>query len=322
MRGLIRLVAIFPAVAAGLGAGVLALWSIGEVESVSFPVGDAERGAYLARTGGCVSCHTNAAAKTPALAGGAPLDTPFGTFVPPNITPHPVAGIGRWTIQDFARAVRQGVSPQGEPYYPVFTYSFYAGFTDQDIADLWEAFRTVPPVAEAAPDHDLGFPFSFRSGLKLWRAKYLDAPVTDALMGTSSPLNRDVFWSKERRIARPATRAETSQVASRTARVLPGMTACPAAARPRRSSWPTSPHGASRWQTSAMLFSPGFFRTAMPLAAAWQRWSRKVRRFSRMPTAKRSQHTFSTRKALAQCPHPHHRPPTYPWRAWTIPRWT
>ena len=190
MRGLIRLFAILPTVVGSLGAGVLALWPIGDAEPAAFPIGDPERGAYLARSGGCVSCHTNAAAKGPALAGGAPLDTPFGTFVPPNITPHPVAGIGRWTIQDFARAVRQGVSPEGDPYYPVFTYSFYAGFTDQDIADLWEAFRTVPPVAEAAPVHDVGFPFSFRSGLKLWRANYLDAPVTDALMGTSSPWNR------------------------------------------------------------------------------------------------------------------------------------
>lgn len=190
MRGLIRFSVIFPALAAGIGAGVLALWPIGAPEPAAFPTGDADRGAYLARASGCVSCHTNAAAKGLALAGGAPLDTPFGTFVPPNITPHTTAGIGNWTIQDFARAVRQGVSPEGDPYYPVFTYSFYAGFTDQEIADLWEAFRTVPPVADAALAHDVGFPFSFRSGLKLWRAAYLDAPKTDALMGTSSPWNR------------------------------------------------------------------------------------------------------------------------------------
>lgn len=190
MRGLIRFSVIVPVVVAGFGAGVLALWPIGVPEPTAFPRGDAERGAYLARASGCVSCHTNAAAKGLALAGGAPLDTPFGTFVPPNITPHITAGIGDWTLQDFARAVRQGVSPEGDPYYPVFTYSFYAGFTDQEIADLWEAFRTVPPVAETAPAHDVGFPFSFRSGLKLWRAAYLDAPETDALMGTSSPWNR------------------------------------------------------------------------------------------------------------------------------------
>jgi mono/diheme cytochrome c family protein len=190
MRGLIRLFVVFPTVVASFSAGVLPLWPIGEAEPTTFPAGDVERGAYLARESGCVSCHTDAKNEGLALAGGAPLDTPFGTFVPPNITPHPDAGIGQWTIQDFARAVRQGVSPEGAPYYPVFTYSFYAGFSDQDIADMWEAFRSVPPVAKAAPAHDVGFPFSFRSGLKLWRAAYLVAPETAALMGTSSPWNR------------------------------------------------------------------------------------------------------------------------------------
>ena len=63
MRGLIRASVIFPAVAASLGAGVLALWPIGAPEPAAFPPGDAERGAYLARASGCVSCHTNAAAK-------------------------------------------------------------------------------------------------------------------------------------------------------------------------------------------------------------------------------------------------------------------
>jgi hypothetical protein len=67
--------------------------------------GDAYRGAYLARTSGCIACHTNAAAGGAALAGGAPLDTPFGTFVPPNLTPDPAGGIGGWTLDQFAVAV-------------------------------------------------------------------------------------------------------------------------------------------------------------------------------------------------------------------------
>ena len=53
MRGLIRASVIFPAVAASLGAGVLALWPIGAPEPAAFPPGDAERGAYLARARGC-----------------------------------------------------------------------------------------------------------------------------------------------------------------------------------------------------------------------------------------------------------------------------
>lgn len=190
MRGLIRLGMLLPAIGAGAGTLALSLWPIGEAEPPAFPTGDALAGAYLARASGCVSCHTNFDAGGPALGGGVPLDTPFGSFVPPNITPHPQAGIGKWTIQDFAQAVRQGVAPDGRPYYPVFTYSFYAGFTDQQIADLWEAFRTIPAVAEPAEDHDVGFPFSIRAGLKLWRAAYLDKPETDALMGSSDAWNR------------------------------------------------------------------------------------------------------------------------------------
>ena len=212
MRGLIRFSVVLPGVVAGVAAGILALWPIGAPEPAAFPAGDAARGAYLARASGCVSCHTNAAAQGLALAGGAPLDTPFGTFTPPNITPDPGAGIGTWTIQDFAKAVRQGVSPAGDPYYPVFTYSFYSGFTDQDIADLWEAVRTVPPVAEAAPPHDVGFPFSFRPGLKLWRAAYLETPVTSALMGATS------FWNRGRLLVEGAAHC----AACHTGRTLAG----------------------------------------------------------------------------------------------------
>src|SRR5690606_29696193 len=61
-------------------------------------VGDVERGNYLIRLGGCVACHTNNEAGTGFLAGGFGLETPFGTFVPPNITSDPDAGIGNWTL--------------------------------------------------------------------------------------------------------------------------------------------------------------------------------------------------------------------------------
>lgn len=152
--------------------------------------GDQYRGAYLARASGCVSCHTNFDAGGAALAGGAPLETPFGTFVPPNITPHPVYGIGKWTLDQFAVAVRQGIGPDGEPYYPSFTYQFYANFTDQDIADLWAAIRTVPELAQAAPEHDVSFPFNLRFGLKLWRGLYLDEAPLSPVIGESDAWNR------------------------------------------------------------------------------------------------------------------------------------
>ena len=50
-------------------------------------------------------------------------------------------GIGRWTAEDFRRAMIEGVSPDGSHYYPVFPYRWYTGMTEQDIADLWAYLR-------------------------------------------------------------------------------------------------------------------------------------------------------------------------------------
>ncbi|MBJ3761501.1 cytochrome c [Maribius pontilimi] len=179
--------------AAGLAAlGLVAViaWPVGSVPAPIELTGDSQRGAYLARAGGCIACHTNWDEGGPPLAGGAPLETRFGTFHPPNLTMSASAGMGNWTITQFARAVRQGVSPDGASYYPTFPYAFYANLTDQDIADLWAAFQTVPAVDTPAPDNEVPFPFDQRWGLKLWRAAFLPAPRTEPVEGKSDPWNQ------------------------------------------------------------------------------------------------------------------------------------
>ena len=172
------------------GLAVLAAIPIGTPPKVSRLTGDVDRGAYLARASGCIACHTNFEEGGAPLAGGVELETPFGTLYSPNLTIDPVHGIGAWTVEDFARAVRQGISPEGEPYYPAFTYPFYQNFTDQDIADLWAAFQTVPPVAESAPEPEMPFPFNQRSLLKVWRALYLDPPRTRSVPDADPLWNR------------------------------------------------------------------------------------------------------------------------------------
>jgi len=137
--------------------------------------GNPERGAYLARMSGCITCHTDSQAGSVALSGGKALKTPFGEFRAPNITTDKVHGIGSWTPQQFAIAVREGISPEGKPYYPAFPYTFYTQFSDQDIADLWAAFQTVPPVSIPDPKQTIAYPFNIREGLKFWRALYFKA---------------------------------------------------------------------------------------------------------------------------------------------------
>lgn len=187
-----RILSVLLALAAVVGVGgvSLAVWPIGEPPELAERTGDPQRGGYLARAGGCIACHSDPDSGRPALTGGAPITTAFGTFVPPNLTTHPTAGIGAWTIDDFARAVRQGVAPDGSPYYPAFPYAFYGHLSDQDIADLWAAFRGVKAQEVTAGANDLTFPFNLRFGLKLWRAIYGNGPPTDPVDGRSETWNR------------------------------------------------------------------------------------------------------------------------------------
>ncbi len=180
-------------VLSGAAAGSLALWPIGRDINIGDLEGSVERGAYLARMAGCIACHTDVKNGGAPLAGGVALKTGFGTFYSPNLTTDKAAGIGNWTRNQFATAVRQGVSPGGEPYYPAFPYPFYAKLTDQDVSDLWAAFQTVPPVENPSRPQAMVFPFNFRSGLKLWRALFLDTGPFEPDAGKDQSWNRGKY---------------------------------------------------------------------------------------------------------------------------------
>lgn len=152
-----------------------------------------KRGAYLARIAGCVSCHTDEKGSGKPLAGGVALSTDFGTFYTPNITPDEQHGIGTWSIEDFARAVKHGASPDNTPYYPAFPYPFYASLNDRDIADIWAALQIVPPDPMPSKPHDVGFPFNIRAGLKLWREIFPPPPPYAPNSEKSASWNRGKF---------------------------------------------------------------------------------------------------------------------------------
>jgi mono/diheme cytochrome c family protein len=155
--------------------------------------GDAKRGQYLAKAGGCVGCHTEEKQGAVAFAGGRALKTPFGIFYGPNITPDRKAGIGAWSEADFFKAMRLGVRPDGAHYFPAFPYPSFTRITDADLADLWAYLRSLPPASRASQAHDLRFPFGFR--FLLWGWKWLffkPGPwVPDA--ARSASLNRGAY---------------------------------------------------------------------------------------------------------------------------------
>lgn len=149
--------------------------------------GSAARGEYLLRAGACESCHTDHEGGGAHLAGGAVLDSAFGGFYAPNLTPDPETGLGRWTYEDFRRAMIEGIRPDGAPYYPVFPYRWYTGMQEQDLVDLWAYLQSLPPVQNTTPAHDLGFPYSIRSLVWAWRLVNFDegATVTDPTRSAS-----------------------------------------------------------------------------------------------------------------------------------------
>jgi mono/diheme cytochrome c family protein len=128
-----------------------------------------DRGAYIFTAADCGACHTDVKGKGPRLAGGRPLATPFGTFYSPNITPDLETGIGRWTDADFIRALREGVSPAGDHYFPVFPYPSFTRMTDQDILDLKAYIFSLPPVAQANRAHEIDFPYGWRPSVWFWK---------------------------------------------------------------------------------------------------------------------------------------------------------
>ena len=131
--------------------------------------GDAKRGQYLAKAGGCLACHTEQQKDAVPFAGGRALKTPFGTFYGPNITPHPEAGIGRWTEADFIRAMRLGERPDGANYFPAFPYPSFTRIPDADLRDLWAYLRTLAPSSRASRAHELRFPFGWRLLVTGWK---------------------------------------------------------------------------------------------------------------------------------------------------------
>lgn len=131
-----------------------------------------EKGRYLATAGNCETCHTREGGKP--YAGGVPFVTPFGTIYSTNITPDSQTGIGGWTAAEFAVALREGENADGDHLYPVFPYTAFTKLSDEDTAALFAYMQTLTPVKYTPPENDLGFPYSQRWGLGLWKTLYFD----------------------------------------------------------------------------------------------------------------------------------------------------
>jgi mono/diheme cytochrome c family protein len=124
---------------------------------------------------GCASCHAAEGAKDAArlvLSGGQRFASPFGTFLAPNISPDPVAGIGGWSLEAFVHAVQDGVRPDGSHEFPAMPYDAYAKMAPQDVVDLKAYMDLLPASATPSLPHEVGFPFNIRRSLGGWKVLF------------------------------------------------------------------------------------------------------------------------------------------------------
>lgn len=130
-----------------------------------------KRGEYLSKAGDCIACHTNTSAgqNAKAFAGGLPMYTPFGAIYTPNITPDKETGIGNWTQEQFNKAMREGVSPNGHFYFPAFPYLYFSQITDNDLTAIKTYLDSIPAVHQENLKNEMVFPFNWRFMQLGWR---------------------------------------------------------------------------------------------------------------------------------------------------------
>lgn len=149
------------------------------------------QGEYLARAGNCLGCHT--ARGGAAYAGGRVIQSEFGDFVAPNITPDKDTGIGNWSADDFWRALHNGKSKNGRMLYPAFPYPNYSAVTRADSDAMFAYFKTVSAVQRENQPHNLRFPYNQVFLLAFWRALYFRPAVYQEQPQQSAVWNRGAY---------------------------------------------------------------------------------------------------------------------------------
>ena len=153
-----------------------------------------ERGAYLARAGNCMGCHS-ARGGTP-YAGGRAIDTPFGAVFSSNLTPDNSTGLGNWLPGDFWRALHHGRSKDGRLLVPAFPYSNYTQFTREDSDALFAFLKSLPATVQANQAHALRFPYGSQAALAVWRALYFKPGADRPEPGVSAEVERGAYLVK------------------------------------------------------------------------------------------------------------------------------
>ncbi|PJI50598.1 MAG: cytochrome C [Pseudomonas sp.] len=188
------------AVIGGLAAlavlGLIATWQpsiapIDPPDPASFAADAIARGQRLAALGDCAACHTRDGGAP--LSGGRAMATPFGTLYTTNLTPDREDGIGVWSFEAFKRAMREGISREGDYLYPAFPYTAFTRVGDEDLRDLYAYLMSRPAVETDTPDNRLPFPYNHRQIMAGWNLLFFDKGPLPAQPQRDTQWNRGAY---------------------------------------------------------------------------------------------------------------------------------
>ncbi len=182
---------VIAAISANAGAGKSQVLQVPAPTPSSADSTLVARGAYLARAGNCMGCHTTRGGAS--WAGGRGIDTPFGTVFSSNLTPDAATGLGNWSANDFWGALHHGRSKDGRLLYPAFPYTNYTQVTRPDADALFAYLRSLPKATQANRAHALRWPYSTQAALYAWRSLYFTPGTHTAVAGKSAAWNQGAY---------------------------------------------------------------------------------------------------------------------------------
>ena len=154
-----------------------------------------DRGRYLATASDCIACHSVHHGKP--MAGGLVMSSPVGDIVSTNITPSTTHGIGNYTEQQFADALRKGIRADGAHLYPAMPYPSYAVITDEDIHAMYTYFmKGVEPVDQKTAETTLPFPMNKRFLMTGWNLMFVPTGPLKDDPGQSAEWNRGRYLTQ------------------------------------------------------------------------------------------------------------------------------
>lgn len=129
------------------------------------------RGRYLVVGDfGCLHCHSDHDWNAPgapaiqAMLGAGevfPLEGLPGRIVPSNITPDLETGAGKWTDDQLARAIREGIGHDGRALFTLMPYDHFRTMSDEDLAAAIVFIRSLKPVRNPLPKTEIIFPVKY-----------------------------------------------------------------------------------------------------------------------------------------------------------------